>query len=57
MVTGVGVSDFLETRLGAGVDLFIVLLPVEVFDIFERVMPSNTVKMTVKFYDGIRLGT
>jgi hypothetical protein len=48
-----GASDFLETRLVAVEDLFIVLLPVVFWDIFKRAMPIIVFKPSVKFYDGI----
>ena len=45
-------SDFLETFLTAGavVDLLIVLVPVEVFDMIKRVMTTTEGIWLVKFY-------
>ena len=47
-----GVSDFLVTFFAtAWVVLLIVLVPVELVDMFKRVMTHSVEKMLVKFYD------
>jgi hypothetical protein len=54
--TGVSASDFLETFFTAGVEveaaLLIVFIPVEVFDIFKRVIPLSLAKYCINFYGG-----